>query len=488
MSIRTRLTIAVVVALLLAAGGITATLVTRASVTRASKRNNIVREVVTQLLTLNVLRADYQLYRNDRSRVQWEAQNTRLAALLDRASNIYPSSDATIRHLRADNTNRRQLFEALVGDYRVEADGKVNPQVGSATETRLVSSLLVLAQSTIDDANVLAARSQSDLLRAQDLSTSLAIIFVALLGTVVVGMAFLVGRTVLSALGRLMAGADTVAAGNLNARIEVKRDDEIGAVAKAFNNMTGELEIHHERLEELVESRTLDLKRANEELDAYAHVVSHDLRSPLASASLANSLLKDSALNAPEEELREEVVENTDMIARNLETAHRMVSGLLKVAEAGQKPHSVEDVSISEVVDELLVERKASIGARGTRLEIDKDLGTIKADRTQIYQVFSNLIGNCMKHNENPEPVIRVKYLGVEEGLHVYKVCDNGSGFPEDDIDKIFRPFFKGARTSDTGIGLSIVEKVIRAYGGWIKACNDDGACFDFAIPDWSAD
>jgi signal transduction histidine kinase len=487
-SIRNKLIIAVVLALLLAAGGITATLVTRATVSDANKRSNLAREIVTQLLKLNVLRASYELYRSDQVRAQWENEQKKLVALLGQVSSLYPRNDSTIKHLQADNDNRRRLFEDLVASYQSEAQGKVSSQVATGVETRLIGSLLVLAQATIVDANVLSERSQSDLSHAQNLSTSLSIVFVVLLGLVVVLMAFLVGGTVLTSLGKLKAGADAVAAGYLETRIDLKRYDEMGAVAASFNRMSEELELHRDRLEDLVENRTRELKRANEELDAYAHAVSHDLKSPLAAATLANALLRDSAKDASDEELRVEVVESVEAMGHSLEIAHRMVTGLLKVAEAGQIPHLLTDVSISGIVVDVLGEHKATIEKAGTRLEIDEDLGTIKADHTQMYQVFSNVIGNCLRHNESPRPVLKVNYFGTEDDSHRYKVCDNGAGFPEGDIDKIFRPFFKGARTSDTGIGLSIVDKVIRAYGGWIKATNDGGACFEFAIPDWESD
>jgi signal transduction histidine kinase len=487
MSIKSKLMIAVVVALLLAAGGITATLITRAGVTGASNRNNAIREVTTRLVTLNVLRADYELNHSERSRIEWEAEQRRLSALLDRVSTGGSSTAASIKHLRSDNVTRGRLFAALVANYQAEASGKVDPLVGAQTEARLIGSLLALSRSSIDDANELAAVSQSDLSRALNLSTILAIIFVILLSTVIALLAYLVGSIVLSSLGKLRTGTDAVAGGDLDVRIELVRDDEIGSLAKAFNRMTVELKAHRDNLEELVDIRTEDLKSANEELDAYAHAVSHDLRSPLAAATLANSLMKDAAQDASDAELREEVSESTDAVGRNLARAHRMITGLLKVAEAGQKPHTVTEVSISELVDEVFEERKASIQAAGTRLEVDNDLGSIRADRNQMYQVFANVIGNSLRHNDSPEPMTTVRYLGQADGLHTFKVCDNGSGFGAEDIDSLFTPFFKGrGETSDTGIGLSIVYKVIRAYGGWIKAYNDDGACFEFAIPDWT--
>jgi signal transduction histidine kinase len=483
------------VAVLLAVGGIASALVTRAGVTRAGHRNNLVHQVVTDLLALNVLRADYQLFKSDRARVQWEAEQKRLAALLVRVHALYPMSDATIKRLQDANAARLRLFEALVANYQGEVAGKVSPQVRAQTEARLVGQLLVLAQSTIDDADTLAAESQAELTSAQNLSAWLTIIFIVLLGVVVLLLSLLVGTSVLSALKKLEQGAGAVATGDLGYRIVLDRDDEMGRVATAFNHMTGELELstdelerHRDRLEQLVANRTEELERANEELDAYARAVSHDLRGPLAAATLANDVLKDAVRNENEVGLRDDVSEFTESIERNLARAHEMVTGLLKVAEAGQKPADVSLVSISEIVEEFIAERKATIEEAGARLEIDDDLGQVLADRTQMYQVFANLISNTLRHNDSDQPITTIKSLGDEEGFHRFTVCDNGSGIKEEDLEKIFRPFFKDSRTSDTGIGLSIVDKIVRAYGGWITAYNDNGACFEFAIRDWSND
>ena len=495
MTIRNKLIMAVTVALLLAAGGITSALVTRNNVSRVSQRDSLVQQMVTDLLALNILRADYQLNRSERARIQSEREQKRLAALLDRVKTMYPSNDATIKRQLAANAERLRLFETLVTSYRDTAAGKVSSRMGLQAQNRLVAQLLILSQSTIDDADLLSAQSHADLTFAQYLSAVLTITFIALLGLIVLFMAALVARTVLSSLRELERGADAVAGGDLEYRIDLKRNDEMGSVATAFDNMTAELEAsteelerHRDSLEELVENRTEELRRANEELDAYAHAVSHDLRTPLAAATLANAMLKDVAMEGDADVLRSEVTENAASIERNLARAHELVTGLLKVAEAGQKPVTVTDVVISELVDELLEERKASIEGAGVSLEIDDDLGHIRADRTQIYQVFANLITNSIRHNDSPEPVTLVSYLGEEEGFHRYKVCDNGSGIPEEDLGKLFRPFFSGSRTSDTGIGLSIVDKIVRAYGGWIRVYNDNGVCFEFAVPDWKSD
>ena len=96
-----------------------------------------------------------------------------------------------------------------------------------------------------------------------------------------------------------------------------------------------------------------------------------------------------------------------------------------------------------------------------------------------------NLISNTIKHNDSENPVLEISYLGDDEGgLHRYLVRDNGSGVPPDDLESIFIPFIKG-QTGDTGLGLSIVEKIVKVYHGEIRAYNDNGACFEFTLRDY---
>lgn len=120
----------------------------------------------------------------------------------------------------------------------------------------------------------------------------------------------------------------------------------------------------------------------------------------------------------------------------------------------------------------------------GETVEVASPLGTVVANPTQIYQVFSNLIRNFIKHNKAENPVIEISNLGTDDTTHRFLVRDNGQGIPEEVPDDVFMPFLK-AQSSGTGIGLSIVEKVVRAYGGGIRAYKDNGACFEFTLKDY---
>lgn len=149
-------------------------------------------------------------------------------------------------------------------------------------------------------------------------------------------------------------------------------------------------------------------------------------------------------------------------------------------------PDTVSSVDVSEVVARVLEENMGRIESDGVKIRVDDNLGTVIEHPTHVYQVFSNLIRNAIKHNDSRSPVVEVTFLGTEEGYgHRYLVRDNGSGIPPGDLEKVFLPFFKG-ESGETGIGLATVDKIVRGYGGEIRAYNAGGACFEFILKDCS--
>lgn len=239
------------------------------------------------------------------------------------------------------------------------------------------------------------------------------------------------------------------------------------------------------RAEESLRMMSEELVKANMELDGYARAVSHELRGPLAAAALANELLKDELINPDLENLRGEVEESTAVIKRNIGKCHDLINDLLALAEAGQKPLRVSEVEVAGIVREILEVQKAPLREKGCTTLVDDNLGRIRANETQIYLLFSNLIVNSIRHNDSGEPILEIRYLGdLESGGHRYIVRDNGSGIPPQYIEEVFRPFFKRGKGSDTGIGLSIVRRIVETYSGDIKAYSQDGACFEFVIND----
>jgi PAS domain S-box-containing protein len=227
------------------------------------------------------------------------------------------------------------------------------------------------------------------------------------------------------------------------------------------------------------------LKKMNAELDAFAHSVSHDLRGPLASLFGANKTLQLLMRDPDIEGFRSNILEMTGIIDTSTARAEKLIGDVLSLAETAQVPEEVSEVDVSEIVEEIIEERVVDIQERGIELRAGKELGTVVANRTHVYQIFSNLIGNAIQHNDNARPTVEIEHLGDDgEGGHRYLVRDNGSGIPPQDLERIFIPFFRG-KSGATGIGLSTVEKILKVYGGDIKARNDNGTCFEFLIKDF---
>lgn len=161
----------------------------------------------------------------------------------------------------------------------------------------------------------------------------------------------------------------------------------------------------------------------------------------------------------------------------------RLINGLLALAEAGNAAEEMCPVEVREEVEKVLEDAAGRIKEKGILVKVDDDLGILTASPVHVYELFSNLINNSVEHCDNEAPLIEVRKLGTDDKGHAFLVRDNGSGIPAENLDKIFMPFFKG-ETGGTGIGLSIVRRIIDTYDGEIKAYNDNGACFEFLIRD----
>ncbi|MBU1670811.1 MAG: PAS domain S-box protein [Actinobacteria bacterium] len=231
--------------------------------------------------------------------------------------------------------------------------------------------------------------------------------------------------------------------------------------------------------------REQEYERANAELLGYAHTVSHDLKNPLHDVTMAAYTFEQLLERPLSAEIQVFMDETLAAMKSGLERANHLIDDLLMLAESGQVPKEVIPVDVSEKVDEILAERSNELEIRGVTVRRDEELGSIVASPTHIYQVFSNLIKNAIVYNDSVEPVLEIKALEPgDSGGHRFLVRDNGPGITPDLLDSIFVPFTRG-EAGDTGIGLSIVEKITRVYGGEVTVFNDGGACFELLLYDW---
>jgi signal transduction histidine kinase len=231
-----------------------------------------------------------------------------------------------------------------------------------------------------------------------------------------------------------------------------------------------------------LERSQADLAAANLELAGYAHTVSHDLKGPITGVGLAFGAMDAVLRGRLDESARDTLREISEAGKRNTEHAARLVSDLLFIAETGA-PKEVERVDLAAKLGEVAGVHEGRKGEGDFFMDADDDLGTVLASPVHVYELFENLLRNSIKHSGKADLVIQVRRLPAPSGVRVV-FRDNGRGIDEDILPCVFDRFVKGAG-GDTGLGLSIVDKIVRTYGGTISASNNGGASFEFTLKDF---
>jgi signal transduction histidine kinase len=395
-----------------------------------------------------------------------------------------PEQKALINKIRDENVSVKKTIPDL---YSGNSGSTESVAPVTEPQMQVIHSILRKSDEMLAATDSIRAIIVSELVSAEDIEAVISISFLAVVIVILVGTSLLVIRSVTTPLRELENGTRTIAEGNYDFQLAVKRNDEIGEVARSFNKMATQLRDSFAALgREISERKRAEqsLRETNDELEGFAHTVSHDIKGPIASIGVAAQTLNVLLTGPATEESSQQVENIVQTINANIEKTGNLIDDILSLAEAGQVPARTTDVDVRQIVETILEENAWIAERKRIRFEISDDLGIIRANPTQIYQIFSNLISNAIKYNDSTEPLIEVSFLGKdEEGGHRYLVRDNSSGIPSDELEKIFIPFFKGRRGT-TGIGLATVGKMVEIYSGSIEAYNQNGACFEFVIKD----
>ncbi len=258
-----------------------------------------------------------------------------------------------------------------------------------------------------------------------------------------------------------------------------------GTVQDITERKKSEFEIKrlNELLEKKVEERTIELSRANKDLEAFNYTVSHDLQNPLASLSGFSKLL----LHTYSDKLDNEGKEYLKVIDRSAKRMSSLVRDLLSFSQLGKVVVRKSEVDMDKLVRNVTDDIVFTEGRLKTRMELHP-LKPAVCDPALIRQVWENLISNALKYSsrkENPVVEIGCSDNGSE---YIYFVKDNGIGFDNKDAVRIFRVFERvnhSAYFEGTGVGLAIVERIIAGHVGrvWAEGETGKGACFYFSLP-----
>ncbi|WAK02662.1 AAA family ATPase [Methylobacter sp. YRD-M1] len=233
-------------------------------------------------------------------------------------------------------------------------------------------------------------------------------------------------------------------------------------------------------LEQRVEERTASLNSANEELKHFAYVVSHDLKAPLRAINQLSGWICEDYADAFDEDGREQMALLRDRARR----MHEMIDGILQYSRVGRIAEPEERIDCSQLLAEVI-----SLIAPPEHIEvhIQADLPVIISERLRLFQVFQNLLDNAIKYNDKDKGIISVTCM-EQDHYWQFAVTDNGPGIDKKYQEKIFQ-LFQTLKPKDqsesTGIGLSLIEKIVTTWGGkiWLESEVGKGSSFIFTIP-----
>ena len=245
-----------------------------------------------------------------------------------------------------------------------------------------------------------------------------------------------------------------------------------------------QLRIEKKRLEENVRERTEELKIANRELEALSFSVSHDLRAPLrAVSSFTQALLSEHVASLNEEGRR--LLQNVNAGAAHMD---RLITDLLRLSQLNRQELHRQPVRFSEVVGRIIEDMAGERADREIEFVV-ADFPTWQVDPGLLQQVFVNLISNAIKFTrDRAKARIEIGYRMNGTTLVCF-VKDNGVGFNMKYMNKLFGVFQRlhsADQFEGTGVGLSIVRRIVERHGGkvWVDGAQDQGATFYFSLPD----
>ncbi|HEX5163845.1 MAG TPA: CHASE3 domain-containing protein [Thermomicrobiales bacterium] len=306
------------------------------------------------------------------------------------------------------------------------------------------------------------------------------LIFGTLLAVVLgVGMALLLARDVVGGVGRLARSAERIAGGDLTERTGLRRNDEVGDAAAAFDRMADQLQ------RSVIErdQREQDLARSNAELEQFAYVASHDLQEPLRAVVSYVQLL--------EKRYKDQLDERASKyIAYAVDGGQRMqtlINDLLTYSRVGRANEEFEPVDMEHVLDRAITSVRVAVEESEAVITHDP-LPVVTADERMLTQLFQNLLSNAIKFSGDRPPRVHVS-AARQPDEWLFAVRDEGIGIAPEYAQRIFVIFQRLHGRDEypgTGIGLAICKKIVDRHGGrlWVESTFGAGATFYFTLLD----
>jgi len=226
-----------------------------------------------------------------------------------------------------------------------------------------------------------------------------------------------------------------------------------------------------------------ELESKNAELERFTYTVSHDLKSPLVTITGFLGYLEKDALSGDRQKIKG-TIERITLAARKMQS---LLNDLLELSRIGRMMNLPENVPFDEVIKEALERVRGHLEARQAQINVQSDLPVVYGDRARLVEVMQNLIDNSTKYSEPGSiPCIEIGTEKGTQGQSIFFIRDNGIGIEAQFHERIFGLFNKlDPQTDGTGIGLTLVKRIIEVHGGkiWVESEPGKGATFYFTLP-----
>ena len=491
-------------------------IITNLQVRKASAQERIAASIAQGANTLSYLANDYLIYRETQQLKRWQSSFASFSVQVASLHAEKSDQQALIANMQVNQNRLKEVFDSVASAPQKSTSDPSFLQVSW-------SRMAIMGQGLVSDASRLSQLLRQRIERLINMRAILIYFTVCLFGVLLLASYMLTYHRVHRSLATLQGGAAVIGSGNLDFIIKEIRNDEIGDLSHDFNRMTSDLKTvtasktdlekevaerqraeealqkAHEQLELRVEQRTAELQKmyeeqntylamleqSNRDLEEFAHVASHDLQEPLRKIQT----FADRLANMDPGTLREQERDYLDRMQRAAGRMQALVLDLLRYSSITSKPEAFTRFNLRKPVEEAVTD--VAVLCRELQADIELgDLPEISANRVQMRQLFQNLISNGLQYHGENKPVVKIYCLSTADGpfweIHVE---DNGIGFDERYLDKIFKPFQrlhgKDSPYQGTGIGLAICRRIAERHGGSITARSQpgEGATFIVKLP-----
>jgi len=223
------------------------------------------------------------------------------------------------------------------------------------------------------------------------------------------------------------------------------------------------------------------LEKTNQELKNFAYIVSHDLKAPLRGIkTLVEWITTDYA-----DKLDDNGKEQMNLLASRVARMNNLIDGILQYSRVGRVKGEKATINLNELVTEVV---DMIAPPENITITVENELPVIECEKTPIMQVFQNLLSNAVNYMDKPQGQVRIGCV-EENGFWKFSVADNGPGIEEKYFEKIFKIFQTLSprdKIESTGIGLTVVKKIIKMYKGnvWVESEPGNGSTFFFTLPE----